>query len=456
MAKKQRDEEREERRLSRKEVLLERRQRERNRQVRIGVGLIVGLLLLVVLIAIVIEGFIRPANPVAVVNDTEISLREWQDRVRFQRAQFIIALEDQLEAFGGDVGLVQQFNQQQMSLLLQPELLGELVLEQMANEAIVSEQAAVRGIEVTGAELQARIEEGFNYFGGESPTPFPTPTQTIAPTPSLTPVPTSVITEVVATPTVFPTQAPGPTSTPLPTATPVSEEAFQEEFSTVLERFRDMGVKEETYRSVLRAQILREKLAEALAEETEMSPQGEHASVYVLTFETAEEADEAAAAIEESSFLEVWNRIRSLPAGDEVGLPGTANELLWQTQSAIEQRLGVEVAEATFNLPLDEPSEILEVDPGIDQTTGEALQPVFLIIMVSGRETRDLPESTLENQRQELVNELIEARREQGNVEILPTWQGHAPTQPVLDPIFRQQPTAVPGLETETPEATAP
>lgn len=454
MAKKQRDEEREERRLSRKEVLLARRQRERDRQVRIGVALVVGLLLLVVLVAILIEGFIRPANPVAVVNDTEITLREWQERVRFQRAQFIMALEDQLEAFGGDVGLVQQFSQQQMSLLLQPEVLGELVLEQMVNEKIVGEQAAVRGIDVTDAEVQARIEEGFNYFGGESPTPFPTPTETIEPTPSLTPVPTSVITEVVPTATAFPTQAPGPTSAPLPTATPVSEAAFQEEFSTVLERFRDMGVDEETYRSVLRAQILREKLGEALAEETQMSPEAEHASAYLLTFQSADEAEQAAAAIEASSFLEVWNRIRSLPAEDEAGLPGTANELLWQPQATIEQRLGADVAEAAFNLPLNEPSEVIEVDPGIDQTTGEAQEPIFYIIMVSGREMRELPESTLESQRQQLVSELIDARRSEGNVELLTTWQGHAPTQPVLDPIFRQQPTAVPELPVTPAAAT--
>jgi hypothetical protein len=455
MAKKQRDEEREERRLSRKEVLLARRQRERDRQVRIAVGLIVGLLVVVFLIAVVMEGLVRPSQPVARVGSTEITLREWQDRVRFQRAQFIIALEDQLEAFGGDVGLVQQFNQQQMSLLVQPELLGELILEQMVSEEIAREQAAVRGITVTDDELQARIEEGYNYFGGESPTPFPTPTQTIMPTPSLTPVPTSVITEEVAAPTAVPTPTVGPTATPFPTPTPVSEEAFRDEYNSVLRRFRDMGVREETYRQVLRAQIIREKLAEALAEETSLSPEAEHASLFVLSFETAEEAAEVAEAIDEMGFLDVWNRIRSLPEDDEAALPGSALELLWQTYDGILQRFGVEVAGAALTLELDEPSEIMEVEPGIDQLTGLEQEPVFYIIMVSGREIRELPESTLETQRQQLVAELIEARREFGDAEIFTTWQGHAPTQPVLDPIFRQQPTAVPTVPA-APEPITP
>lgn len=446
MAKKQRDEAREERRLSRKEVLLARRQRERNRQVRIAVGLIVGLLVLVAIMAVVMEGVVRPAQAVARIGDTEITLRDWQERVRFQRAQFIIALEDQLEAFGGDVGLVQQFNQQQMSLLLQPELLGELILEQMVDEQIVREQAAVRGLTVTDEELQQRLEESFSYYGGESPTPFPTPTQTVEPTPSLTPLPTSVITDEVAAPTSMPTATPGPTVTPFPTATPVSEQAFQDEYDTIIRRFRDMGAAEDTYREVLRAQMYREKLAEALAEETQMSREAEHASLYVLSFASAEEAAQAEEAITETSFLDVWNRIRSLPDDDEVALPGQATELLWQTDTSIVQRYGVEIAEAAFSLELNEPSDIVEVEPGIDQLTGLEQDPVFYVIMVSGREVRDLPDSTLENQRFQLVTELVGTRRELGDAEVFETWRGHAPTQPVLDPLFRQQPTPAPTL----------
>jgi hypothetical protein len=453
MAKKQQEAERDERRLSRKEVLLARRQRERTRQIRIAVGLVVGLLVLVLLFALIMEGFVRPAQAVARVGGAEITLETWQERVRYQRAQFITALEDQLEMFGGDIGLIQQFNQQQISLLMQPELLGELILEQMANELVIEQQASERGIEVTDAEVTARIEEGFNYFGGASPTPFPTATQTVMPTPSLTPFPTSVITEVLAAVTPAPTPTQGPTSTPLPTATPVSEASFQEEYDALLDRYADMGVDEETYREVVRAQILREKLAEALAEETEMSPEAEHGSVFILSFESAEEAEQALAAIEDDGFLSVWNRIRSLPAEDEAALPGSATEAVWQTQDALEQRFGAPLADAAFELDLDEPSAVLEYEPGVDPTTGVEQPAVFYVVLVSGREVRELPESTLETMRQELVSTLLEEQREGATVEILSTWQGHAPTQPVLDPLYLQQPTAVPGTEIETPAA---
>ena len=136
MAKKQQETERDDRRLSRKEVLLARRQRERTRQVRIAVGLIVGLLVLVALVAVIIEGFVRPAQAVIRSGDDQITLEEWQNRVRFQRAPVITAMEDQLEMFGGDIGLIQQFNQQQISLLMQPQLLGELVVQRDRTGAV--------------------------------------------------------------------------------------------------------------------------------------------------------------------------------------------------------------------------------------------------------------------------------------------------------------------------------
>ena len=120
-------------------------------------GLIVGLLVLVALVAVIVEGFVRPAQAVIRSGDDQITLEEWQNRVRFQRAQFITAMEDQLEMFGGDIGLIQQFNQQQISLLLQPELLGELVLEQMANEILIEQEAAARGIEVSSFLRDGRI-----------------------------------------------------------------------------------------------------------------------------------------------------------------------------------------------------------------------------------------------------------------------------------------------------------
>ena len=85
-------------RQSRKEVLLARKQAQQTRQIRLGVAVVGGLLLLLFLAAAINELVIAPSRAVAIVNGEEITLSEWQDRVRFERAQRIILLENQLEA----------------------------------------------------------------------------------------------------------------------------------------------------------------------------------------------------------------------------------------------------------------------------------------------------------------------------------------------------------------------
>lgn len=457
MAKKQRDEQVEEGRRSRKEVLRQRKQQRQTRQIRIAVFGVVGLVVIVLLVAIVMEYFIRPRQPVAEVNSVAVTLEEWQDRVRFQRAQFIISLEDQLEAFQ-DVGLVQQFGQQQINLLMQPDLLGELVLEQMIDEEIIRQAAIQRGINVSDEEVDERVAANFNYFGGDSPTPVPTPTETIMPTPSLTPIPTEVITEVVPTNTPFPTPTAGPTGTPRPTATPVSEESFDENLSALLARFRDMGVDEETYRESIRAQIYRERLTEQLAAIEEVPTEAPQASLYLITTESEEEAQTILNEIETSNYIAVWNRLRSGASIEslEVDLT-TATEALWRTQDQLDQQYGAEVAEAAFDLAVGAPSDIL-TQVGAAATVEEEPPTTYYIVWVSGREVRALSQGEIDAREQELVADLIQFQRQEGaNIEIFPLWRSRVPGVPVLDPMFLVQPTQppIPTPAAATPEAGA-
>lgn len=463
MAKKQREPEVSERRRSRKEVLRERRHQRQTRELRLAVAGVVGLLVLVLLAAIIIEYVVRPRQPVATVNETQISMQQWQDRVRYQRAQFIIGMEEQLAAFQ-DLSLVQQFSQQQISLLQQPVVLGELVLEQMIDEELVSQAAASRGITVSDEEIDERIGEQFNYFGGALPTPTSTATATIEPTPSLTPIPTEVITDVLPTNTPAPTPTQGPTSTPRPSPTAVSEEAFNEEYGSLLQRMRDMGVAEETFRQAVRAQILRDKLADHLAETEGVAREAEMASVYVLSTESEEVAQQLLANVEEDDYLEVWNRVRSQPVSsadeeDEAPQP-TASESLWRTQEQLEQQFGASVADAAFELSIGEPSKVLTQTAALQSAEGEATsQTLYHVIQVSGREERPLAEAVIENARQQLVTDLVDEQRQGGTAQISidPVWRTRVPNQPILDPSFlAPPPTQQPIIPTQpAPEATS-
>ncbi|RMD52179.1 MAG: hypothetical protein D6835_02305, partial [Candidatus Thermofonsia bacterium] len=241
-------------RQSRKEILLARKQAEQTRQLRIGLGIVAGLLLLVAIVAVVNEMILIPGRPVATVNGEPITLREFQERVTYERAQRIIVLERQLEAFGGDVGIIQQLAPQAITELVaqNAEVLGQSVLDLMIEERIIRQAAEERGITVTDEEVQKELEATYGYFGGASPTATPLPTATIMPTPSLTPIPTAVITDVVPTSTPLPTPTLGPTNTPRPTPTPVSEEYFVEEYGKLQAQFKEFGVDESLFREVIR------------------------------------------------------------------------------------------------------------------------------------------------------------------------------------------------------------
>lgn len=452
-------------RQSRKEVLRARKQERQLRSIRLGAISVVALVALVLVIALINEFFIVPRQVVASVGEQEILLSDWQERVRYERAQRVIFLENQLQAFGGDVGIVQQFGGQAINDLLDQEGLGQTVINTMADELVICQGLEARGITITDADIDQQIEETFNFFDGESPTPRPTATQTVVPTPSITPLPTAVITEVVPTDTPFPTATLGPTFTPQPTATPVTEEAFQTEYNDFIGQFTALGIDEATYRAVVRNQLCRERLTEVLAEENGISTRAPHASIFLLTFETEEEANEAAAEIESEGFLTVWNRIRSgIDRADEEAVEpedeeaeegeseepvstAMASELLWRTSDTLEGSLGPEVADAAFELELNEPSEV------ITGTQSDGTTPIYWIILVSGREERDLSEAELNNIKQENLQLFVDQQLA-GNLRIHDIWRSRVPNTPILDSKFLAPPTATPPVPTVPPAPT--
>lgn len=443
MAKKRRQTPDEQQRQSRKEILQARRAQEQTRQIRLVILAIVALLAIVIVAGLVNTIFIRPSTPVADVQGLELTLRDWQRRVSFQRAQMIIGIEDLAETFGQDIGQVQQFAGQQMVLLeQQPEALGQAVLDEMINEQLIIQAAAARGITITEDDIQSEIEESFNFFDGAPPTPLPTATETAVPTPSLTPIPTEVITEVVPTGTPFPTVEPGPTLPPPPTATPVSLESFQNDFDELIARFERYGGNEQLFRDIVRARLYQQRLLDELAEEEGLSEEADHASFYYLSFDVEEEVEQALSDITSEGFLNIWNSVRSRPAEEAGESSVVASEVLWRTYNELENVFGSEIADAALNQEIGVPSAIILVPATGDEGTDR-----YYIIQVSGREQRKMSEALLNNSRQDLLRTWLDAQRLSG-VEIYERWRTNVPTSPILDRRFLQPPT--PGPPTPT------
>lgn len=445
----------------RRQQLLERKQDGQKRILRYAIYGVAGLIGLIILVGIVFEFFVTPNQAVAQVGDSEITLAEWQEVVSYQRAQLVIGIEEQYDLFVGDeenvledaaaeeerknqaLRTIQQFSGQQIGLLTGGyEQLGDFVLQQMVNDELIRQGAEERGIVISDAELDAAVGERFNFFDGDSPTPFPTSTDAPEPTPSITPL-GFVAVEEEATEEAAVEPLPEPTERP--TSTPVSQESFDEQLSEELGSIDSLGASPDLYRNLVMSDIYRERMGEALFAESGEPTVVPHVSFFLLEFDDLATAEEVLASTQAVGFLEVWNNLRTLSqapqptegeAAEGVVSPGRASEVLWRTEAQLgEVYLDVAPAEI-LALDVDGTSAIIE---DVDIRTG---LPVYLIVQVSGKEDRELSSFTIDQIEQELLTEWVEEQRID-NVTIFENWQGRVPRQPLLDEQFRNPaPTA--------------
>jgi parvulin-like peptidyl-prolyl isomerase len=226
--------------------------------------------------------YLQKQKPVAEVNGEKIAIGEWQERIQMQRANLVNSYQvyQFYQAnFGGDY--TQQF-QQIESYINFPQLIGQQVLDQMVDEALVRQEAEKRGITVTDEEVEKYIQENsYHFFPNGTPVPTVTPTAFASPSPA--PLQLTLYPHT-ATPTTAPTSTPEPTSTPdlsptatmapptptfIPeaataTATPYTLDGYKAEYQKTLDEYKGYGVSETTFRAVYRNIILRDKLEEVI------------------------------------------------------------------------------------------------------------------------------------------------------------------------------------------------
>ena len=232
--------------------------------------------------------YLKLRKPVAEVNGEKIALNYWQERVQFTRINLANNLQ-QYQYYQQNFGMDTSQQQQQIQLLLQtPETLGTQVLNQLIDETLIRQEAQKRGITVTKAEVEEKIQGSpqFNFFPNGTPTPTITPTEVSLPTLTseqlklypATSTPTEALTATPA-PTNTPDPASTATSTPAPatptflpqaataTATPYTLDGFKTQYGKSLDNIKSLGISESTFRSVYENQIYREKLLAVIAKD---------------------------------------------------------------------------------------------------------------------------------------------------------------------------------------------
>ncbi|MBV6451773.1 MAG: Chaperone SurA [Anaerolineales bacterium] len=232
--------------------------------------------------------YLQLNDPVAEVNGEIITTRQWQERVQVQR--YILLNQYNQAVFQQNFGI--DTSQQQQSILLtmqQPILLGQQALDALVDETLIRQQAKKLGITVSEQEVDEAIQSAYNFFPNGTETPAPTATEfalptlssqqltlypsTATPTKFLTPTPTQTSTpDPAVTSTATATQAPPtPTFVPLPataTATPYTLDGFNNVYATSVASFDADGISEKTLRSIYEANLLREKVFEAVTADT--------------------------------------------------------------------------------------------------------------------------------------------------------------------------------------------
>lgn len=390
----------------------------------IGVAAAAIIATVILVIAIVIDQVIVPRQAVANVNGETISVADFQKRVRLERALLGEQINEGislLASFGfGRDQIIQQISQQPpystwLSELQVPDQLGNRVLNEMIDNVLVKQQAEALGITVSDTDVQAQIEQFFNYdpeaaVGEPTPTPEPsaTPTPFVSPTPS--PEPTST-----PTPEVTPTASVTPMASATPSATPDATQRAQE-FETSRSDFfgyirRITGLSDADIRVYFEEQALRAAVRDAQA--TDMARLAPFVNARHILVGTQAEAENILAALEDGESFAMLAQTLSTDSSAPNG-----GELTWAPISRYVKEFADAVREAEIGA---------YVGP-------VATQFGYHVIQVRGREDREMSDSEFEAVKESEFSAYIETLRADAgtSIEIYDIWSDNVPTDPVF------------------------
>ncbi len=408
------------------------REAELQRRVVLGVIIAVAVSAVILGVFLVKDLLIDPNQVVATVNGQNITVAEFQQRVRlerFLRQQQLTGIYELYQNFGmTDEQINQQLLSQPpysdwMSELQIPDQLGNRVINDMVEDVIVQQKAAELGISLTDEDLQAAKQEYFQFdpeTAGLPPTPTLTPTITptpfVSPTPSPVPTttPTAEATEEAtaeASSEVLPTATWTPLPTPTATATLTADELLAEYNTNVDEYYNTLrnatGVGNDVIDHYFELLALRKAVRDAVTADDPSL--GLHVNARHILVATEEEAQDMIAALEAGELFSDLARSVSTDTGS--GAQG--GELDWTPIT-------------NFVKPF--------ADAVRDAEIGAIVGPVqtefgYHIIQVRAREERELEADQLETAKNSAFASWLEEQRtaQEESIEIFPIWTSFVP-----------------------------
>lgn len=423
--------------VTKKHIARLERERTQNRYIIIGSALVLFLVVLMVGYGFFEQNFLKPNQPVAIVNGDEISTNEFQVNVRFTRQQLVnqyLQTQQFMQLLGGDQANQSFFEQnlQQIRLQLDSPVLAQNVLDRLIEDRLIRQDAKIRGITVTEEEIDQAIQSDFNFFPEGTPTPTSTAekiaTSTLSPTQLALIPPTATNT---ATPTTQPegtatptTESGGtatstieitPTSTLAPTQspTPYTTEAFQQNYQSYIDYLNsELDMSEADLRKIYESELYREKIFDA--ETADLDKEQEQVWARHILVEAQSTAEDL------YNQLQNGEDFATLAAEYSTDTANAQNggDLGWFGIG----RLDPEFEKVAFNLNIGQISEPFETSSG------------WHIVQVLGHEIRPLSAADYQQLQQNEFNNWLETQRNEADIEIFDYWTERVPTKPALPP----------------------
>jgi parvulin-like peptidyl-prolyl isomerase len=416
----------------------------------IGIGIvIVGLLVFGILNTTVL----KDSKPVAKVGDTTITVKQFEDRVRYERYQQVQTFETYASSYFAS------FFQSQL-LSMQNSLdsyvqFGSDTLDQMINEAALLQKAKSMGITVSDADVENYIQSQLQYYPSGTPTAqVPTATITYYPTSTLsdlqksltvhTPTPTEMLTataesttaadvtgtpadvsgtptDATATPeepTATATEAVTPTETATitPTPTEYTYEGYQNLYSTIVAKTAaDASFSEAELREYIRTYLIEQKIYEQVAATVE--PEQDMVWARHILVATEDEANEIETKLKNG---ESWSELAATYSTDTSNNT-TDGDLGWFAKGTMVS----EFEDAAWSLQVGEISAPVKTDYG------------YHIIQVLGHEKRQLTADELTTAQKAAYQQFITDAKAALTIKKYDVWASVVPSDPTIPDEYR-------------------
>ncbi|MCY3720025.1 MAG: peptidylprolyl isomerase [Anaerolineaceae bacterium] len=402
------------------------------RRVLIGTGITIGLVVLVLVAAVVIELVVTPNSMAASVGGDSITISEFQERVRLERAILNTRITNYVALLNASGLDPNQYAGQEplrgwLSQINDPDLLGSNILDVLIENTLIRQEAEARSLQVSQNDIDRQIDE---FLGLEPPAPDADPTPeiqaTLVPSPTRTPfvsptprqVPSATATPLVeeAAPAATEVAATTPTFTPVPpTATQTTEELERQQGELRESILNDLAgsarVDQGRLRAHFEALALREALAADLLDIGDSIVQVN--ARHILVAERSE-ADDLLVALAEGDSFAALAMANSVDAGS--GRAG--GELGWTPLH-------------NFVRPFAEAVSAAE--------PGATIGPVetefgWHVIQLRAKENRNASDLETDNARNFAFRNWLDDRRVEmdDTIEIFDVWADNVPDDPVL------------------------